>query len=308
MKHIKDFYPVIRENEPKTVAVAGAGDQAVLTAVREAHKCGMIQGQLYGNQKQITELLISIHENPEDYEIFHAESDEDAAKQAAQSVSEGKADILMKGFLSSAVFIRAVLHKEYGLRKPGRILSAMSVTEIRIENNDRLLFIADPGFIPLPTLEEKKEIIVNSVEALHILGIDNPRVAVLSAMETVNPKILSSREAHELEEMWKRGEISGCVVGGPFSLDLALSEKSAKHKQFKHPIAGKADMLLVPSIEVGNALLKSLTFIMEAPAGGIVTGVTKPVVFTSRSDTPETKQNTIAIAVLMAERMKNGEW
>lgn len=307
MERISDIYQMIRGNSPKTVAVAGAADREVLTAIKEARACGIIRGELYGDEKKIREILYSIQEDPQDYKIIQAANAEEEADMAVRSVSGGTADILMKGLMNSSTFIRAVLNKEYGLRKAGSLLSAMAAVEVTIEGTDRLLFIADPGFIPAPDLQAKKEIISGCVEILHAFGYDNPKVAVLSAAETANPKMVSSTDAQKLEKMWEQGEIKGCTVGGPLSLDLAISKESVRHKKFVNPVAGEADLLLVPTIEVGNVLLKSITFIMKAPAAGAVAGTTKPVVFTSRSDSAQTKQNTIAAAVLLSERMKNGE-
>lgn len=307
MEHICDIYQMIQNVSAKKVAVAAAADSEVLEAVCQAQKKNLILGQLFGEPAQIREILFRLGEDPGDYEIVSAATSEEAADLAVQSVSGKDADILMKGMLNSSVFIKAVLNKEHGLKKEGHLLSAMAVVEVRIEGKDRLLFIADPGFIPLPDLEEKKGILMNCVEALHILGYENPKVAVLSATEQVNFKMISSQDAHALEEMYRQGSFPGCIVGGPLSLDLAVSEKSAQHKGFVHPVAGKADLLLVPSVEVGNALLKALTFILKAPAAGAVAGTTSPVVFTSRSDSAQVKQNTIAMAVWMAERMAYGK-
>jgi phosphate butyryltransferase len=300
MEKIRDIYEMLKNKKRKILAVAAAEDPEVLTAVAAARKAGIIQAKLYGDREKIVCSLNEIGESTEDYIIYHCENVIQAVQTATVAVSGGDADILMKGLMSSSDFLRAVLNKEFGLRLPNSTLSAVAVFELEIEGRKRLLFLTDPGFIPLPDLNTKVMMIKNVVEQLNKIGYEIPKIAVLSAMETVNPKIISSVEAKQLEEMNSRGEIENCIVGGPFSMDLALSEKSAKHKGFNHPVAGKADVLLVPSLEVGNAVLKTISYLVGCPQAGFVCGTSKPVVFTSRSDSADTKLNTIAFAALMA--------
>jgi phosphate butyryltransferase len=213
----------------------------------------------------------------------------------------------MKGFLPSGVFIHAVLDRQIGLHVPGTLLSSVALLELTLNGRRQMLSITDPGFIPLPDLEMKKAMIQNTVRVLRLLGCENPKVAVLSVSEDVNPKILSSTEARALQEMNERDEITDCSVCGPISMDLAISEAAAEHKGFHHPVAGRADLLLVPSLEVGNAVLKTITQLIDPPAAGFVCGTTKPVVFTSRADTTETKRNSIAMAALLSERGSDGK-
>lgn len=300
MKKISDIYEKLRGGRRQKLAVAAAADTDVLKSVAEARARGIVDAVLFGEEAAIRACLAEIGEDAACYELRPCENEQMAAQEAVRSVSSGECDILMKGLLPSGTFIREVLNAQYGLRKPGATLSSVAVLEITVEGETRLLHLTDPGFIPLPNLETKKQMIVNLTEKLRLLGYETPKIAALSAMETVNPKILSSVEAKELEEMNRRGEIEGCVVGGPFSMDLALSKASARHKGFEHPVAGCADAILVPSLEVGNAVLKSITYLVGCPSAGFVCGTTKPVVFTSRSDTSETKLNTIAMAALLA--------
>lgn len=300
MRRISEIYEKLENRPVHTVAVAAAADPEVLYAVAAAQKKGMIRAALFGNAEKIKICLNRIGEDTGSYVIHDCENDMSAAEKAVQSVSRGKYDFLMKGLLPSGDFIKAVLNREWGLRKADSILSAVAVFELRIEGEERLLFMTDPGFIPLPDLKMKIQMIRNMTEKLHRLGYDMPKIAVLSAMETVNPKISSSVEARALEEMNQRGEITGCLIGGPFSMDLAISKSSAEHKGFSHPVAGRADAILVPALETGNAVLKTISYLVQCPSAGFVCGTVKPVVFTSRSDSAETKLNSIAMAALLA--------
>lgn len=286
----------------KILAVVAAEDKNVLYSVTQAYNKGIIDAILFGNRKNIEQNLEDLGADVEKYFIVETENSYEAAQKAVQYVTTGRAEIIMKGLIDSGTFMRALLDKKYGLRTPGTIISSIAIVEIFIEDRKRLLFITDPGFIPLPDLETKKKIIENAVIIMHYLGIKKPKVAVLSAMENVNPKIISSYEGKILEEMNQKGDISGCIVGGPFSLDLAISKLSADHKAFHHPVAGNADLILVPSLEVGNVLLKSITYFAKSPTCGVVAGTKAPVVFTSRSDSAQTKLNTIMLAVLLIER------
>lgn len=300
MRRISEIHDRLKGMPVHTVAVAAAADTEVLHAVAAARRTGMAEAALFGKAEDIKACLNKIGEDAEAYTIHDCGNDRMAAEKAVQSVSGGRYDFLMKGLLPSGDFIRAVLNREWGLRKSEDILSAVAVFELQIEGEERLLFLTDPGFVPLPDLKMKTQMLCNMTEKLHRLGYDMPRIAVLSAMETVNPKIPSSIEAKTLEEMNQRGEIAGCLIGGPFSLDLALSKSSAKHKGFLHPVAGKADAILVPSLETGNAVQKTISCLVKCPSAGFVCGTVKPVVFTSRSDSAETKLNSIAMAALLA--------
>lgn len=303
MRRLSEIYEALRAVPPRRVAVAAAEDETVLEAVVSLCRRGIIRVILFGNGRKIAGILEGMGEDPNQYTIQNCPDQETAAHEAVLATAGGEADILMKGFLPSHVFIRAMLDKSTGLPVIGTPLCATALVELEMNGERKVLFLTDPGFIPLPDLAAKKAMIQNTVEKLRLLGYTCPKVAVLSAAEEVNRKIPSSAEARALQEMNERGEIEGCCVCGPISMDLAVSKEAAHHKGFFHPVAGDADLLLVPSLEAGNALLKTMTQLFRTPAAGMVCGTTKPVVFNSRSDTPETKCNTIALAALLAERM-----
>lgn len=302
MKRISDIYQAVSGIPAKVLAVAAAADPEVLKAVAEARKEGLVSGRLYGNGEQIRQILTRMGEPVEAYEIIDAGSDQQAAELAVRDVRNDRADIVMKGLMNSGLFIRALLNKEYGIRDGDSTLSAVAAVDVTIDGEERVLFISDPGFIPAPDLKAKKQILLNAVKLLHSLDYPEPNVAVLSANEVVNPKMPSSTDAEELQRMYRDGEIAGCKVCGPISVDLALSKYSARHKGFENPVAGQADVLIVPNLETGNALLKGIQYTTKCDTCGAVAGTVKPVVFTSRADTAETKKNSIAMAVLASER------
>ena len=203
--------------------------------------------------------------------------------------------MVMKGLVDTSIILKAVLNKEIGLRT-GNILSHVAVFDI--EGYDRLFFVTDAAMNLAPNIQEKKQIIENSCQVARALDIEVPKVALICAKEKVNPKMKDTVEAKELEDMYLRGEITGCMVGGPFALDNAVSEEAAKHKGMDHPIAGKADVLVVPDIEAGNVLYKSISYFAKCESAGLIVGAKAPIILTSRADSDKTKLNSIALGVL----------
>lgn len=295
---IQEIYQLIKEMPAKKVAVAQAADSHVLQAVAEAYNEGYIDAVLIGNTEKIKEIAVENDIDLRPFELLEAPDDEGAAKMAVKMVHDHRADVVMKGLMESGTFLRAVLNKEYGLRKEGNVISAIAVVELL--QLQRLTFLTDLGITPLPDLDTKVKLLNNAAEVAHKFGIEVPKVAALSAAETLNPSMASSYEGAELEKMCKEGRISGCEVAGPISFDLAMSEEAAKEKGYDNPIAGKADVLLVPSIEVGNVLYKALMLFADMRTGGIIAGTSAPVVFCSRADSASTKKNTLAMAVYLA--------
>ena len=300
MNSLNAVWSALKGTKARRMAVAAAADEQVLTAVSKACELGIAEAILVGDAAKIRQISGERGIDLSSFEIIDEPDNTAAARKAISLVSGGRADVIMKGFLDSPVFLKAVLDKKIGIRKEGSIISAIAVMDM--PQQKRLVFITDPGFTPLPDLQTKKKLIENAVGVARKLGIDCPKVAALCAVETVSPKMIATIEAKELEEMNQRGEIKDCVVAGPISLDLALMESAAKHKGYDHPVGGKADILLVPTLEVGNVLYKALAFFANIPTGGIMTGANAPIVFTSRADTFETKLNTIALAMYLAQK------
>ena len=236
-----------------------------------------------------------------DFEILHEEDVNKAALLAVQLVSSGSADMVMKGLVDTATFLRSVLNKEVGLRT-GKLMSHVAVFEI--EGIDRLILLTDAAFTTYPDLKAKTQIINNSVMVAKACGIDMPKVAPVCAVEVVNPDMPATVDAALLSKMSDRGQIKGCIVDGPLALDNALSEEAAHHKGITGPVAGKADILLLPNIDVANVMYKTLTYTSKTKNGGILVGTSAPVILTSRADSFETKVNSIALAAVVAEAKK----
>lgn len=287
----------------KTLSVACAQDTAVLEAVKEAHDLGIIDAVLVGDEAKIREIANEIKMDCSQFTIINEPDSDKAPLTAVQLVHDGKADMYMKGILPTKNFLKSVLNKEVGLRT-GKPLSHVCVFEV--PGIDRLLFLSDVAFIPYPTLEDKKHIIEYDVDVANACGVENPKVAPLAAVEVVNPKMPCTVDADELRKANEAGEIKGCVVDGPLSLDIALYPAAAKEKGAEdRPVAGKADILLFPDIHAGNLVYKTMVHMVPGlKNGNVLVGTAAPVILTSRSDSKETKVYSIALAALLAEHMR----
>lgn len=284
----------LAKNQKKCIAVACAEDKDVLVSLSEAERHGLATVLLFGDALKIKEVMEVNNLTFRNAEIIHAGTPEEAAYEAAKAVSTKRADILMKGLVDTKVLLKAVLSKDLNLRGGG-ILSHVMLYEMK--SYGKLILLTDGGMVMKPTLEDKKGIIENTRILGKILELTPMKVAALSAVEKVNPNLESSTDAYALKEFYK--EDTELLVDGPLSFDIAISKESAEHKGYKGIIAGDADVLLVPSLEAGNFLGKSFTYMAGADSAGIILGAKCPVILTSRSDSSEAKLNSIALAVLM---------
>ena len=288
---------------PKKMSVACAEDEVVMKAVEEARAKGIVNAILVGNEDKIKAVLDKMGLKASDYEIVDEKKGPSAAAlKAVELVSTGKADILMKGMLETADFLRGVLNKEVGLRNGKALLSHAYIHEI--EGYDHLFFVSDGVFNLYPELPDKISIVKNVVNLTHAFGIENPKVAVLAAVEVVNPNMPPTVDAAALAQMSRRGQIKGCTIDGPLAIDNAVSMESAKHKGIKSDVAGQADVLIVPEIESGNILVKSIVYFSKNKTAAIVLGTKAPIVLTSRADSAETKFLSIATAVALVAHEK----
>ncbi|MDM8127011.1 phosphate butyryltransferase [Paraclostridium benzoelyticum] len=301
MRSFNDVIKYAKERGPKIISVACSQDKEVLIAVDMAKKEGIANAILVGDIEKTKEIAKELNIDLDGYELIDEKDLAQASLKAVSLVSEGKADMVMKGLVDTSIILKAVLNKEVGLRT-GNILSHVAVFDVK--GYDRLFFITDAAMNLSPDLQGKKQIIENACVVAHALDIEEPKVAAICAKEKVNPKMQDTIDAKDLEEMYANGDIKGCIVGGPFALDNAVSEEAAKHKGMSHPIAGKADILLAPDIEAGNILYKSLVFFSETKNAGVIVGAKAPIILTSRADSEETKLNSIALGVLMAAKVK----
>lgn len=301
---IKSFDEILQKaksQEKRTVSVAVAQDKHVLEAIKDAKEQGLVNAILVGNLEKIKEIAKEIGMDLADYEIVDENDDRKAALKAVEIVSSGKADMVMKGLIDTANFLRAVLNKEIGLRT-GKIMSHIAVFEVK--KLEKLVMITDSAFNMYPGLEEKIDIVKNAVTVAHAIGIEKPKVAPICAVEVVNPKMPATLDAATLSKMNDRGQIKGCIIDGPLALDNAISEEAAAHKGIDSPVAGNANIFLMPNIEAGNVMYKTLTYAADCKNGGLLVGTSAPVVLTSRSDSHESKLNAIALAALVASQLK----
>lgn len=285
-----------RHPEKRTIAVAAAHDLDVLEAVVQARKAGIAEGYLVGKEETIRDILTGLGENPADYAIEDAATDPECAAKAVAAVRAGKANFLMKGLLGTADLMRAVIDKENGLRT-NRLISHVMLYEVP---GKAMLALSDGGMNTFPDLPKKAEILENAARVLAALGYEEMNAACVCGAEVVNPKVQSTLDAKALTEMTDRWAPYHMNVCGPVGLDLAVSEEACRHKRFTAPGAGKADILLVPTYEVGNGIGKAMSLFADAQNAGIIVGAQVPIVLVSRADSARSKLASIALGAVTA--------
>ncbi len=298
---IKNFDELIQKvkDTSKTIAVVCAHQETALSAVIEAKRQKIANSILIGDSKIISEMLDELGEDPASFEIIDEKDPTKAVLISTSLARNGEAHVILKGKIDTTTLMKGVLNKESGLKK-GRLLSDVFVFEYPEKKGEsKLVLMSDGGVVLNPTLEQKIEIIKNAVEVANKLGIENPKVALLSATELVIEDLTSTIDAIKIKQLNQEGKITGCVIDGPLALDLAISEESAIEKGIKSEVAGKADILIVPNIESGNILGKSLTYFAHYKIGHVITGAIAPILIPSRADKMGAKLNSIALGVLM---------
>lgn len=276
------------------IAVANGASDEVLEALDTAQREGMVEAILVGDPEQTKKIMEKLGIDPEPYTFVEAADLKECAQKAVQLVHDGEAQILMKGLVDTAILLKEVLNKEYGLRKSS-LLSHIAVFEV--PRYHKLLTVTDAAMNIAPSVDQKADILVNALSVTRALGIDEAKVAILAAKEKVNEKMPATLDAADLKER----EYPGALVDGPFALDNAVSYESARIKGIDSPVAGDADILLTPDIEAGNILYKALSFLVDSKGAGILVGAASPIVLTSRADDEPTKLHSIAMAVLMSQ-------
>lgn len=297
LKTLSDLIDIAKQKKTRRLAVAAAEDKAVLEAVKDAHKESIIHPVLVGDKEQIEKLGKEVGLNIDELEIIdNKEGADESARIAVSLIRDGKADVLMKGMVSTGPLLKAVLDKENGLRKGGT-LSHVAFFESSFYH--KLLGVTDAAMNVAPEFEEKVQMLNNAVEAFHKLGIENPKVAVVGAVETINPKMEATTHAALMRTMNARNQIKGCVVDGPLAIDNAVSKEAAEHKKIYSEVAGDCDIILTPDIEAGNIFYKALNFLGGATSAAVIMGAAVPIVLTSRSDNKKSKMMSIALAAAM---------
>lgn len=293
VKNFKHLMELAIAQENKTIAVIAAADLDTLTVVEKAEKVNLASFILIGDVEKM-KMIIKDNQLTIEAEMIEESDDQKATELAVDMVCEREADTIMKGNLQSSIFLRGMLNKQKCLNIGSKITQ---VSVLEKTNAEGLLMITDCAISTEPDLMEKKAILENAVALAHKTGVEEPKVAVLAPVEVVNPAIQDSVDAAILSKMNDRGQIKGCIVDGPLAFDNAVSKEAAEIKGIKSPVAGQADIILVPNLSVGNALTKSITYVAEKEVIGATVGTRVPVVFTSRTESLEGKLLSIALTV-----------
>ena len=309
METITNFEKMIENlknrNKIQIMVIAGADSESVLECCRKVKDLNIADSILVGDKKSIIEMSSKININISDFEIIDIKEENEIARYSSKLINEGKANIFVKGSIETKPMMKAILDKEIGIKADNNI-SLTSIFEMHQNNKTRLILISDPGIRPYPTLEEKISIINHSVEVAHVIGIKNPKVAVLAAIEVVNPKMKETVEAAQLSKMNDDGEIRECIVDGPLSLDLAVDPEACVMKKInKRKINGDADILIFHDIHSANYAYKIFTHLLKWKTGSIMVGTRAPCILTSRSDSFDVKFNSIILSGLYYDYLSN---
>ncbi|WP_077621631.1 bifunctional enoyl-CoA hydratase/phosphate acetyltransferase [Sediminibacillus massiliensis] len=296
MEKLDDLLHHFGNNTRFSTAVVQAADSIVLSTVKRALQLNLGTYRLYGNLVEIKEIAeeAGLDLNDSRLDVIHAPSAQDAAEQAVKDVRLGHAGILMKGSIQTADFLKAVLNKQNGIRS-GKFLSHTALFEL--PGYEKLLFLTDSAINITPGLEEKTVILENAVKVANSVGIKKPKIAVLAAIESVNPTMPATIDAACLTQMQNRGQLGNCLVDGPMAFDVAVSKEAAAQKKVASHVAGDADILLAPTLEAGNSLYKSFVYFAKAKVAGIISGAQAPIVLVSRSDSAENRLYSLALAI-----------
>jgi phosphate butyryltransferase len=297
IKNFEELIEIARHQPKMTLSVAAAQDDEVLIAIDAARKLGIVEAILVGDKIKIEDIASKVGIDISKYEIIDCKDLNEAARTAVSLVSKGRANFLMKGIIGTADILKAVLDKEIGLRGGGLLSHVMAYS---LPTYHKMIFLTDGGMVTYPDLKQKVQLVNNAVKVVKALGIAPINVVPLCAVEVVNPDMQATLDAAALTKMSQRGQIKDCIIDGPLALDGAISKEAAKHKGINSPVAGEADILLVPNIESGNLLGKSMTYFANGKSAGIIMGAKCPIVLVSRADTHETKLNSIALGCLVA--------
>lgn len=299
LSQLKDL--IDKDHKPRKLVLAASEDAHSLNAVVTAARQKIIRPVLVGDREKTEGIAEILNLDISKYEFIEASSPSESIITSVKMVHDGKADVLMKGKVGTSDMLKSVLNKEYGLRT-GNLLSHFAFFEV--ETYHKLIAVTDVAMNIAPNLTEKIGILNNAVKVLNNLGIKKPKVAVLGAVEKVNTEMGATLDAALLSKMNQRDQILNCIVDGPLAFDNAVSFESAKHKEIKSEVAGDTDLLIMPDIEVGNVLYKSLVFFARAKVASMIVGASAPIVLTSRSDSEQAKFDSILLAAVAANDHK----
>ncbi len=298
LKHLSELKDILVDKPTRRLVLAAAQDQTSLTSVISAARDGYIEPILVGDKEAIQNIASENNLDISGVRMIHEPDTEVAVEIAVKMVRSNQADILMKGKVGTSTLLKAVLNKEWGLRT-GSLLSHIAIFEV--EAYHKLIAVTDVAMNIAPNLQDKIAIVNNSVACLNRLGVELPKVAVLGAVEMVSENMQATLDAALLSKMNQRDQIKHCIIDGPLAFDNAISLDSAKHKGIRSDVAGDTDLLLMPDIEVGNVLYKSLVFFAHAKVAAVILGAIVPIVLTSRSDSDQAKYDSILLAAAVTK-------
>ncbi|KAF0238265.1 MAG: hypothetical protein FD181_1210 [Prolixibacteraceae bacterium] len=298
IKNFKDLLDAAQKQPAKKLVVVNGVDENTIEALNLAVEMGFVTPILTGDSKTIEKALEGLNFDKKKYHIVHADTPKEAGEKAIELVNNGKADLIMKGLLTTDKFMRLLLKKEYGLVPASGTLSHISVMDN--PNYHKLLIFSDAGVIPYPDLKQKILMTENLIQAAKLLGIEYPKVAVIAPTEQIIISIQSCMDGATIAKMSEHRQIEGGIVDGPMALDVALDRNSAEIKGLTSPVAGDADCLLFPNIDAANVFYKTNSKLSNAEMSGIIAGAKVPVVVSSRGDSEKTKLNSIALASLLS--------
>ena len=299
LKHLSEFKNFLGNQKRQRLVLAAAQDSNALNAVMRASADGLIEPILIGDKEELLKIAAENSFDLSDVRIVHEPDTAMATELAVKMVRSGQADVLMKGKVGTSTLLKAVLNKEWGLRS-GSLLSHIAFFEV--EAYHKIIAVTDTAMNIEPNLQEKIAIVNNSVNCLNKLGYEMPKVAILGAVEKVNESMRATLDAALMSKMNQRGQIENCLIDGPLAFDNAISLESAMHKGIKSEIAGDTDLLVMPNIEVGNVLYKSMIFFAHAEVAAIILGAAAPIVLTSRSDSDDSKYYSILLAAAFSRK------
>lgn len=294
LENLSELREIVKKAPKKKLVVAAAHDEHSLGAIVSATKMKIVDAMLVGDKEKINRISDKLELDLSKIEIIDEPNLSESVAKAVKLVHFGDADILMKGDVGTAVLLRGILNKEWGLRQ-NEILSHIAIFEVPAYHH-KLIALTDVAMNIAPALSDKVNILRNAIEFLHKLGIEEPKIAVLGAVELVNEMMPATLDAALLSKMADRGQIPNCLIDGPLAFDNAISAEAAEHKGIKSSVAGMADLLLLPDIEAGNMLYKAFIFFANAKVAANILGASAPIVLTSRSDSEESKLDSICLA------------
>jgi phosphate butyryltransferase len=297
MRKLSEIETLVKSKKNFQMAVAYGQDEDTILAVKRAVEEKIVDAIMVGDEKAIRDLCAKLKVDPGLFQIINEPDEKKSGDKAVRLIIDGKADLLMKGLISTPYYLKPILNKDYNLVGKNGVLSHTAILEI--PTYDKLLIVSDVAMIPYPDLNQKVQMINYNIKIAAKLGIENPRVAILTANEKVSDKMPCTMEAAVISKMAERKQIKGGIVDGPLALDVAISKHALEVKGLKSPVEGYADILIMPNIEAGNIFYKATTILAKGMLAAVVTGAPFPAILTSRADDDDSKYYSIVLAAAL---------